>query len=61
MTEITRLRVQEAKMVFLRRVAGVSLRDRVRSSVRVEPLLISLLREVFQAHPTGPKFHSAWY
>ena len=34
MTERTRLRVQAAEMSFLRRVAGVSLRDRVRSSAR---------------------------
>ena len=45
MTERTRSRIQAAKMGFLRRVAGVSLRDRVRSSairegLRVEPLLL---------------------
>ena len=44
MTERTRLRVQAAEMSFLRRVAGLSLRDRVRSSVireelGVDPLL----------------------
>ena len=33
MTERARSRIQAAKMGFLRRVAGVSLRDRVRSSV----------------------------
>ncbi|KAK0130608.1 putative uncharacterized transposon-derived protein F52C9.6 [Merluccius polli] len=43
-TERTRLRVQAAKISFLRRVAGLSLRDRVRSSVireelGVDPLL----------------------
>ncbi|TWW80631.1 hypothetical protein D4764_01G0004460 [Takifugu flavidus] len=32
MTERTRSRVQAAEMSFLRRVAGLSLRDRVRSS-----------------------------
>ncbi|KAL3045558.1 hypothetical protein OYC64_013764 [Pagothenia borchgrevinki] len=45
MTERTRLRIQAAEMGFLRRVAGVSLRDKVRSSVireglGVEPLLL---------------------
>ncbi|KAK0134946.1 LINE-1 reverse transcriptase [Merluccius polli] len=45
MTERTRLRVQAAEMSFLRRVAGLSLRDRVRSSVireelGVDPLLL---------------------
>ena len=45
MTERTRSRIQAAEMGFLRRVAGVSLRDRVRSSVireglGVEPLLL---------------------
>ena len=49
MTERTRLRVQAAEMSFLRRVAGVSLRDRVRSSVirerlGLEPLLLCLER-----------------
>ena len=44
MTERTRSRVQAAKMSFLRRVVGLSLRDRVRSSVireelGVDPLL----------------------
>ncbi|XP_051931184.1 uncharacterized protein LOC127607121 [Hippocampus zosterae] len=43
-TERTRSRIQVAKMSFLRRVSGLSLRDKVRSSVireglRVEPLL----------------------
>ena len=38
MTQRTRSRVQAAKMGFLRRVAGVSLRDRVRSSVILEGL-----------------------
>ena len=41
--------VQAVEMGFLRRVAGVSLRDRVRSSaireeLRLEPLLLSLER-----------------
>ncbi|TWW59478.1 hypothetical protein D4764_06G0010080 [Takifugu flavidus] len=44
MTERTRSRIQAAEMSFLRRVAGLSLRDRVRSSdiregLGVEPLL----------------------
>ncbi|TWW65163.1 hypothetical protein D4764_21G0000630 [Takifugu flavidus] len=49
MTERTRSRVQAAKMSFLRRVAGLSLRDRVRSSaiwkeLGVEPLLLRVER-----------------
>uniref|UniRef100_A0AAY5KR82 Reverse transcriptase domain-containing protein n=1 Tax=Esox lucius TaxID=8010 RepID=A0AAY5KR82_ESOLU len=49
MTERTRSRIQAAEMSFLRRVAGRSLRDRVRSSVtrdelRVEPLLLHIKR-----------------
>ena len=49
MTERIRSRIQAAEMSFLRRVAGVSLRDRVRSSVTrerlgVEPLLLRLER-----------------
>ncbi|TWW59397.1 hypothetical protein D4764_06G0009270 [Takifugu flavidus] len=49
MTERTRSRVQAAEMSFLRRVAGLSLRDRVRSSaireeLRVEPLLLRVER-----------------
>ncbi|TWW62062.1 hypothetical protein D4764_04G0007090 [Takifugu flavidus] len=45
MTERTRSRVQAAEMSFLRRVAGLSLRDRVRSSaireeLGVQPLLL---------------------
>uniref|UniRef100_A0A8C6NQZ4 Reverse transcriptase domain-containing protein n=1 Tax=Nothobranchius furzeri TaxID=105023 RepID=A0A8C6NQZ4_NOTFU len=48
-TERTRLRIQAAEMSFLQRVAGLSLRDRVRSSViweglRVDPLLLSIER-----------------
>ncbi|KAK0144601.1 putative uncharacterized transposon-derived protein F52C9.6 [Merluccius polli] len=48
-TERTRSRVQAAEMSFLRRVAGLSLRDRVRSSVireelRVDPLLLRIER-----------------
>ncbi|KAK0154371.1 putative uncharacterized transposon-derived protein F52C9.6 [Merluccius polli] len=48
-TERTRLRVQVAEMSFLRRVAGLSLRDRVRSSVireelGVDPLLLRVER-----------------
>ena len=49
MTERTRSRIQAAEMGFLRRVAGLSLRDRVRSSVireglGVEPLLLHVER-----------------
>ncbi|TWW64246.1 hypothetical protein D4764_03G0012540 [Takifugu flavidus] len=49
MTERTRSRVQAAEMSFLRRVAGLSLRDRVRSSaireeLGVEPLLLRIER-----------------
>ncbi|KAK3510172.1 hypothetical protein QTP70_026760 [Hemibagrus guttatus] len=49
MTERVRSRIQAAKMSFLRRVAGCSLRDRVRSSVTreelgVEPLLLHIKR-----------------
>ena len=49
MTERMRLCVQVAKMGFLHRVAGVSLRDRVRSSairegLGVEPLLLCVER-----------------
>ena len=48
-TERTRSRIQAAEMSFLRRVAGRSLRDRVRSSVTrrelgVEPLLLHVER-----------------
>uniref|UniRef100_A0A3B3CJV2 Reverse transcriptase domain-containing protein n=1 Tax=Oryzias melastigma TaxID=30732 RepID=A0A3B3CJV2_ORYME len=48
-TERTRSRLQAAEMSFLRRVAGRSLRDRVRSSVTrrelgVEPLLLRIER-----------------
>ena len=49
MTERTRLRVQAAEMSFLRRVAGLSLRDKVRSLVireelGVDPLLLRVER-----------------
>ena len=49
MTERTRSRVQAAEMSFLRRVAGLCLRDRVRSSVireelGVDPLLLRVER-----------------
>ncbi|KAK3529274.1 hypothetical protein QTP70_024827, partial [Hemibagrus guttatus] len=49
MTERIRSRIQAAKMSFLCRVAGCSLRDRVRSSVtreelEVEPLLLHIKR-----------------
>uniref|UniRef100_A0A8C6KZ86 Reverse transcriptase domain-containing protein n=1 Tax=Nothobranchius furzeri TaxID=105023 RepID=A0A8C6KZ86_NOTFU len=48
-TERTRSRIQAAEMSFLRRVAGLSLRDRVRSSVireglGVDPLLLHIER-----------------
>ncbi|KAI3366505.1 hypothetical protein L3Q82_000635 [Scortum barcoo] len=49
MTERTRSQIQAAEMSFLRRVAGCSLRDMVRSSVTqeelgVEPLLLHIER-----------------
>ena len=49
MTERTRLRAQAAEMSFRRRVAGVALRDRVKSSasreeLRLEQLLLCLER-----------------
>ncbi|TWW62327.1 R2DM Retrovirus-related Pol polyprotein from type II retrotransposable element [Takifugu flavidus] len=49
MTKGTRSRIQAAEMSFLRRVAGLSLRDRVRSSdiregLGVEPLLLHIER-----------------
>ncbi len=49
MTERIRLWIQVAEMGFLRKVAGVSLRDKVRSPVipkllRVEPLLLCVER-----------------
>ncbi|TWW62719.1 hypothetical protein D4764_04G0013660 [Takifugu flavidus] len=49
MTKRTRSRIQAAEMSFLSRVAGLSLRDRVRSSaireeLGVEPLLIRVER-----------------
>uniref|UniRef100_A0A3Q3XBL8 RING-type domain-containing protein n=1 Tax=Mola mola TaxID=94237 RepID=A0A3Q3XBL8_MOLML len=48
-TERMRSRIQAAEMSFLRRVAGLSLRDRVRSTdireeLRVEPLLLRVER-----------------
>uniref|UniRef100_A0A8C6MJY5 Reverse transcriptase domain-containing protein n=1 Tax=Nothobranchius furzeri TaxID=105023 RepID=A0A8C6MJY5_NOTFU len=43
MTERTRLRIQAVEMSFLRRVAGLSLRDRVRSSDIREGLGVELL------------------
>ena len=43
-TERTRLRIQAAKMSFLRRVAGLSLRDKVRSSDIRRELGVELLR-----------------
>ena len=49
MTERIRSRIQASEMSFLRRVAGCSLRDRVKSSVtqeelQVEPLLLHIER-----------------
>ncbi|TWW76578.1 Spondin-1 F-spondin [Takifugu flavidus] len=49
MTERTRSRIQAAEMSFLRRVAGLSLRDRLRSldireGLGVEPLLLHIER-----------------
>ncbi len=47
MTERMRLRIQAAKMSFLRRVAGLSLRDRsldIRRELEVEPLLLCVER-----------------
>ena len=49
MPERTRLQAQAAEMVFFRRVAGFSLRDKVRSSaiwegLGVEPLLLCVER-----------------
>jgi len=48
-TERTRSRIQAAEMGFLRRVSGLSFRDRLRSSVireglGVEPLLLRIER-----------------
>ncbi len=43
MTERTRSRIQAAEMSFLCRVAGHSLRDRVRSSVTLEELRVESL------------------
>ncbi len=40
MTERTRSQIQAAKISFLRRVAGCSLRDRVRSSITREELRV---------------------
>ncbi|KAF7640778.1 hypothetical protein LDENG_00014950, partial [Lucifuga dentata] len=49
MTKRTRSRIQATKMKFLRRVSGLTLRDRVRSSdiqegLGVEPLLLHIKR-----------------
>ncbi|KAI3375665.1 hypothetical protein L3Q82_003973 [Scortum barcoo] len=44
MTERTRSRIQAAEMSFLRRVAGRSLRDKMRSSRSREPLLLHIER-----------------
>ena len=55
MTERIRSRIQAAEMSFLRRVAGHSLRDRVRRSVTreelgVEPLLLHIKRSQLRWH-----------
>ncbi len=47
MTERTSSRIQAAEMRFLRRVAGRSLRDRVRSSVTREELRVEVARASF--------------
>ncbi|TWW62298.1 hypothetical protein D4764_04G0009450 [Takifugu flavidus] len=57
MTKRTRSRIQAAEMSFLRRVAGLNLRDRVRSSdireeLRIEPLLLHI--EMSQLGWLGP-------
>jgi len=54
-TERMRSPIQAAKMCFLRRVAGLSLRDRVRSSnirteLRIEPLLLRVERSQLRWH-----------
>ncbi|GAA6099878.1 uncharacterized protein LOC111191400, partial [Tachysurus ichikawai] len=59
MTERTRSWIQAAEMSFLRRVAGRSLRDRVRSLVtreelRVEPLLLHIERSQLSLLPPRP-------
>ncbi|KAK3513744.1 hypothetical protein QTP70_028732 [Hemibagrus guttatus] len=68
MTEMIRSRIQAAKMSFLRRVVGCSLRDKVRSSVTreelgVEPLLLHVERgivEVARASVSDASGMSPW-
>ncbi len=68
-TERMRSWIQADEISFLCRVAGLSLRDRVRSSdirreLGVEPLLLcserSQLRASDQDHPGGPPGMSNW-
>ncbi|TWW59110.1 hypothetical protein D4764_06G0006400 [Takifugu flavidus] len=61
LTERTGSRVQAAKMIFLRRVSGLSLRDRVRSSaireeLGVEPLLLRVERNQMRWLVSGSQF-----
>ncbi|KAK3529893.1 hypothetical protein QTP86_007211 [Hemibagrus guttatus] len=68
MTERVRSRIQAAEISFLRRVAGHSLRDRVRSSVtweelRVEPVLLHIEKgavEVARASVSDASGTSPW-
>ncbi|TWW76641.1 hypothetical protein D4764_12G0000310 [Takifugu flavidus] len=64
MTERTRSRTQAAEMSFLPRVAGLSLRDRVRSSdiregLGVEPLLLHIERS--RGFVAGPGLAGTWF
>ena len=57
-TQRTRSQIQEAEMGFLHRVAGLSLGDRVRSSViwerlKVEPLLLHVEEPVEVVQTSG--------
>ncbi|KAK3541945.1 hypothetical protein QTP86_008164 [Hemibagrus guttatus] len=67
MTERIRSRIQAAEMSFLRRVAGCSLRDRVRSSVTqeelgVQPLLLHIERGQLSwlGHVSDASWTSPW-
>ncbi|TWW71715.1 hypothetical protein D4764_16G0002120 [Takifugu flavidus] len=53
MTERTRSRIQAAEMSFLRRVAGLSLRDRVRSSDIREELGVESVLLHIEERPRG--------
>ncbi|TWW71551.1 hypothetical protein D4764_16G0000480 [Takifugu flavidus] len=60
MTERTRSRVQTSEMSFLHRMAGLSLRDRVKSSAireepGVEPLLLQVERSQMRRPPGRPR------